>query len=149
MDHTRPSNEISALFSPDGNRIVTASNDNTARIWDKEKASVEGHGAKDLFVLGCEFPKASRLEDRWLMSRNNMTVLLKVFRDGAKVAPHTVEGDKNKHEELAANVVAEVEPRLHPYSVTGRQRCPAYLPFKANSPYPSTIANGKTPCDRS
>ena len=78
-----------------------------------------------------------------------MTLLLKVFRDGAKVASHTIEGDKNKHEDLGANVVAEVEPRLHPYSVTGRRRCPAYLPFKANSPYPSTIANGKTPCDRS
>jgi WD40 repeat protein len=38
----------SAAFSPDGSRIVTASDDNTARIWDaataKEIAVLRGHG---------------------------------------------------------------------------------------------------------
>ena len=39
----------SAAFSPDGSRIVTASSDNTARIWDaasgKEIAVLRGHEA--------------------------------------------------------------------------------------------------------
>jgi WD40 repeat protein len=38
---------LSAAFSPDGSRIVTASNDKTARIWDtasgKETAVLRGH----------------------------------------------------------------------------------------------------------
>ncbi|MCL1467148.1 AAA-like domain-containing protein [Argonema galeatum] len=37
----------SANFSPDGQRIVTASNDNTARVWDlsgKQLAILKGHG---------------------------------------------------------------------------------------------------------
>ena len=37
----------SASFSPDGTRIVTASDDNTARVWDAQSgalvASLEGH----------------------------------------------------------------------------------------------------------
>jgi len=44
----------SAAFSPDGSRIVTASGDNTARIWDaasaKEIAVLRGHGT-DIFSL--------------------------------------------------------------------------------------------------
>ena len=37
----------SAQFSPDGTRIVTASNDKTARVWDaasgKQQATLAGH----------------------------------------------------------------------------------------------------------
>ena len=40
----------SAAFSPDGSRIVTASDDKTARIWDaatgKEIAVLRGHDAQ-------------------------------------------------------------------------------------------------------
>jgi WD40 repeat protein len=39
---------MSATFSPDGQRVVTSSNDHTARIWDaatgKLLATLEGHG---------------------------------------------------------------------------------------------------------
>ena len=38
---------MSAAFSPDGKRVVTASDDNTARVWDaetgREIATLEGH----------------------------------------------------------------------------------------------------------
>jgi WD domain, G-beta repeat len=53
----------SAAFSPDGSRIVTASNDKTARIWDaasaKEIAVLRGH---DLYVQSAAFsPDGSRI----------------------------------------------------------------------------------------
>ena len=42
----------SAVFSPDGNMVLTASSDRTARLWDaqsgKELKSLEGHGGKVL-----------------------------------------------------------------------------------------------------
>ena len=38
---------VSAAFSPDGKRVVTASEDNTARIWDaatgREIVALKGH----------------------------------------------------------------------------------------------------------
>ena len=40
----------SAAFSPDGSRIVTASGDNTARIWD---AHLQTMSARDLLVQAC------------------------------------------------------------------------------------------------
>ena len=44
----------SALYSPDGKRIVTASSDNTARIWDLDSGAqivlLEGHTAEVLFA---------------------------------------------------------------------------------------------------
>jgi WD40 repeat protein len=53
----------SAAFSPNGSRIVTASVDNTARIWDaataKEIAVLRGH---DSFVWSAAFsPDGSRI----------------------------------------------------------------------------------------
>ena len=59
--HTR---EVSsAAFSPDGSRIVTASQDGTARIWDaasgKEMAILRGH---DSVVCSAAFsPNGSRI----------------------------------------------------------------------------------------
>ncbi|MCP4303856.1 MAG: NACHT domain-containing protein, partial [bacterium] len=52
-----------AQFSPDGGRIVTASDDNTARLWDAETGSLihtlEGHGS---IVLSAEFsPDGARI----------------------------------------------------------------------------------------
>ncbi|MCP4384780.1 MAG: hypothetical protein GY798_25775, partial [Hyphomicrobiales bacterium] len=54
---------LSAEFSPDGGRIVTASHDNTARLWDAETGSLihtlEGHGG---WVLSAEFsPDGGRI----------------------------------------------------------------------------------------
>jgi WD40 repeat protein len=47
---------LSASFSPDGGRVVTASEDNTARVWDaatgKEVTRLDGHGA---IVLSASF----------------------------------------------------------------------------------------------
>src|SRR5215831_2935660 len=40
----------SAAFSPDGSRIVTASDDQTARIWD---AHLQTMGVKDLLAEAC------------------------------------------------------------------------------------------------
>ena len=44
-----------AAFSPDGSRIVTASNDKTARVWDvataKEIAVLRGHESS--VKIGC------------------------------------------------------------------------------------------------
>jgi WD40 repeat protein len=34
LEHTSPVN--SAVFAPDGSRILTASDDNTARLWDRD-----------------------------------------------------------------------------------------------------------------
>ena len=37
---------MSAVFSPDGGRILTASNDNTPRLWDRDGkllATLQGH----------------------------------------------------------------------------------------------------------
>ena len=56
-------NEVmSAQFSPDGTRIVTASSDGTARVWDaasgKEVATLrtaDRHGKLDLWVLSAQF----------------------------------------------------------------------------------------------
>jgi energy-coupling factor transporter ATP-binding protein EcfA2 len=53
----------SAAFSPDGSRIVTASDDNTARIWDaataKEIAVLRGH---DKYLMSAAFsPDGSRI----------------------------------------------------------------------------------------
>jgi WD40 repeat protein len=53
----------SAAFSPDGTRIVTASQDKTARLWDaatgKELASLEGH--QDLVVSAAFSPDGTRV----------------------------------------------------------------------------------------
>ena len=53
----------SAAFSPDGSRIVTASNDNTVRIWDaatgKEIAVLRVHDA-DVFFAAFS-PDGSRI----------------------------------------------------------------------------------------
>ena len=54
---------VSCAFSPNGARIVTASNNKTARIWDAETGAVvrtlEGHGG---FVMSCAFsPDGSRV----------------------------------------------------------------------------------------
>jgi hypothetical protein len=54
---------MSAAFSPDGSRIVTASSDKTARIWDaanaKEIAALRGHDAP---VMSAAFsPDGSRI----------------------------------------------------------------------------------------
>src|SRR5262249_25370804 len=54
---------VSAVFSPDGSRIVTASDDGTARIWDaataQEIAILRGH---DYRVLSASFsPDGSRI----------------------------------------------------------------------------------------
>ena len=53
----------SAAFSPDGSRIVTASADNTARIWDaetaKEIAVLRGH--QDALFSAAFSPDGSRI----------------------------------------------------------------------------------------
>jgi WD40 repeat protein len=55
---------LSAAFSPDGSRIVTASFDNTARIWDAHLLSV-----KDLLAEACVRLAASQ---RTRLTRDEM-----------------------------------------------------------------------------
>ena len=46
MIFRRSSVIMSAVFSPDGSRILTASSDTTARLWDRDGgqlATLEGH----------------------------------------------------------------------------------------------------------
>ena len=54
----------SAAFSPDGSRIVTASSDETARIWE---ARLQTMSAKDLLVQAC-----ARLAGLTKLSRDEM-----------------------------------------------------------------------------
>ena len=56
---------ISAAFSPDGARIVTASGDTTARIWDAHFATMP---SKDLVVEVC----TRRLRGLTTLSRDEM-----------------------------------------------------------------------------
>jgi WD40 repeat protein len=53
----------SAAFSPDGTRIVTASYDGTARIWDaataKEIAVLRGHERSVMHAAGRRCPAAN------------------------------------------------------------------------------------------
>ena len=55
----------SAAFSPDGARIVTASDDNTARIWDAHFATMS---TKDLVIEVC----TRRLRAFTTLSREEM-----------------------------------------------------------------------------
>jgi|HubBroStandDraft_6_1064221.scaffolds.fasta_scaffold83325_3 WD40 repeat protein len=58
----------SPAFSPDGTRIVTASNDTTARIWDVDIATMS---AKVLVAETC----AHRLRGISKLSRDDMRLL--------------------------------------------------------------------------
>ena len=60
-------NVNSAAFSPDGARIVTASSDNTARIWDVQFAMM---AAKDLVAEVC----TRRLRGLTILTRDEMRV---------------------------------------------------------------------------
>ena len=54
---------VSAAFSPDGSRIVTASSDNTARVWDAAtgKAIVVLSGHEDGVISAAFSPDGSRI----------------------------------------------------------------------------------------
>ena len=58
----------SAAYSPDGTRIVTASDDKTARIWDArtgaQLAVLSGHGDRVIFrrLLARRHPHRHRLD---------------------------------------------------------------------------------------
>jgi WD40 repeat protein len=56
---------LSAAFSPDGTRIVTASEDSTARIWDVRFATMS---AQDLVIEVCK----RRLRGMTKMTRDEM-----------------------------------------------------------------------------
>jgi WD40 repeat protein len=56
---------FTAAFSPDGNRVVTASNDNTGRIWDavtgEEVGVLRGRPHKIDFVSAAYAPDGRRI----------------------------------------------------------------------------------------
>ena len=85
---------VNALFGPDGSRIVTSSNDATARIWDVATGSVvavlEGHcqTSRDFGPYGCAVTSAAFSPDgsRIVTSSNDATARIWDVATGSVVA---------------------------------------------------------------
>ena len=96
----------SAAFSPDGSRIVTASSDKTARIWDaatgKEIVVLRGHDDDGLVFSAAFSPDGSRIvtasDDKtariWDAATGKEIVVLRGHDDGVTSAAFSPDGSR-------------------------------------------------------
>jgi WD40 repeat protein len=103
--------------------VVQASFQEEARVRDNlglgkrvndrlRAASSSGRGAALVYVEAAEFPGAVEVRGRYKLAENKVTMSVTLFLGEKDLAAFQVEGDKDKLDDLAGRLVAEIEKRL-------------------------------------